>query len=300
MNQVRHRLLGKIRNKILQNITAIPFIRYQEDLGYAAAVKNHMINLPTLPQADQDIVNRLNHEGVVITSLAELGIISTPDILTAAKNIILKIPANISLHKNEFVIHASSQQIMEYPEIFLWGLEDRLLSIAENYIGLPVAYNGVYLRRDLANNIEQGSRLWHIDIEDRKILKIIIYLNDVNEYTGPFQYLTQDLTTEIIKLLKYKSGYIPDIKFKEFVSPKQYNSCTGSLGTVIFAGTGSIFHRGNLPLLSDRLALFFDYSSRRQKNRYYIGNSLPHEDLLILCQNLPEYKKQCILHQEKS
>lgn len=292
-----HRLLGKIRNKILHKITAIPFIRYQEDVGYAAAVKNHIINLPTLPQGDQDIVNKLNHEGVVITSLAELEIISIPDILTAAKNLISKVPTNISAYKNEFVIHASSQDIMEYPEIFFWGLEERLLNIAENYIGLPVAYNGVYLRRDLANNIEQGSRLWHIDIEDRKILKIIIYLNDVNEYTGPFQYLNQDFTSEIIKLLKYTSGYIPDIRLKEFVSEKNYNSCTGSLGTVIFAGTGSIFHRGKLPLLSDRLALFFDYSSRRQKNRYYIGNSLPDEDLLILCQNLPEHKKQCIIHE---
>lgn len=291
------RLLRKMRNKIIRKIDALRFIKYKDHLAYEAAVKNHMSNLPILAQFDQDILGKLQHEGVVITSLGELGITSTPDILKAAKHLISKFSVSISVHKNDSVIHASSPQIMEYPEIFFWGLEERLLNIAENYIGLPVAYNGVYLRQDIANNVEQGSRLWHIDREDRKILKIIIYLNDVNEYTGLFQYLNQDFTSEIIKALKYTSGYIPDLKMREFVSPKNYKSCTGPLGTIIFAATGSIFHRGRLPLLSDRLALFFDYSSRRQKNRYYIANSLPNEDLFILCQNLPEHKKQCIIYQ---
>ncbi|MDB9376231.1 2OG-Fe(II) oxygenase [Nodularia sphaerocarpa] len=288
--------LQKMRNKILKKIDDIPFIRYQEDLAYQAAVKNHIVNLPILAKADLDIVDRIKNEGVVITSLAELGISSTPDILAAAKNLIPQIPPNISGQKNVFVVHATSQQIMEYPEIFLWGLEQRLLNIVENYLGLPVAYNGVYFRRDIANQIEQGSRLWHIDREDRKILKIIIYLNDINEYTGPLQYIPQDLTLEIVKSLKYTSGYIQEQTMREFVSPENYKSCTGSVGTVIFAATGSIFHRGKLPITSDRFAIFFDYSSRRQKKRYYMANSLPSQDLFILSQNLPEHKKHCIYY----
>lgn len=288
--------LQKTRNKILKKIDAIPFIKYQEDLAYQAAVKNHIINLPILAKADLDLVDKINYEGVVITSLEELGIPSTPDILAAAKNLIPKIPPNTSGQKNEFVVHASSQQIMEYPEIFFWGLEQRLLNIVENYLGLPVAYNGVYFRRDVANKIEQGSRLWHIDREDRKILKIIIYLNDINEYTGPLQYIPQDLSLKIVKDLKYTSGYIQEQTMRKFVSPANYKSCTGSIGTVIFAATGSIFHRGKLPIKSDRFAIFFDYSSRRQKKRYYMAKSLPHQDLFILSQNLPEHKKQCIYY----
>ncbi|HYW20818.1 MAG TPA: 2OG-Fe(II) oxygenase [Nodularia sp. (in: cyanobacteria)] len=285
----------KMRNKILKKIDAIPLIRYQDDLAYQAAVKNHIVNLPILAKADLDLVEKIKSEGVVITSLAELAIPSTPDILAAAKNLIPKIPANIFEQKNVYVVHASSQQIMEYPEIFFWGLEQRLLNIVENYLGLPVAYNGVYFRRDIANQIEQGSRLWHIDREDRKILKIIIYLNDINENTGPLQYIPKDLTLEIVKDLKYKSGYIEEKTMREFVSPTNYKSCTGSFGTVIFAATGSIFHRGKLPISSDRFAIFFDYSSRRQKKRYYMANSLPSQDLFMLSQNIPEHKKQCII-----
>ncbi|MDB9342463.1 2OG-Fe(II) oxygenase [Nodularia spumigena CS-586/05] len=288
--------LQKTRNKILKKIDSIPLIKYQNDVAYQTAVKSHIINLPIMTKADQELVEKIKYEGVVITSLEELGIPSTPDILKAAINLKQKLRPNISGQKNGFVVHASYQQIMEYPEIFYWGLEERLLNIVENYLGLPVAYNGLYFRRDIANNIEQGSRLWHIDREDRKILKIIIYLNDINENTGPLQYIPQNLTLEIVKALKYTSGYIQDSKIREFISPENYKSCTGSIGTVIFAATGSIFHRGKLPINSDRFAIFFDYSSRRQKKRYYIANSQAHEDLFILSQNLPEYKKQCLIY----
>jgi hypothetical protein len=91
--------------------------------------------------------------------------------------------------ENEFVVHATNEQMMEYPEIFLWGLEQRLLNIAENYLGLPVAYHGSYFRRDIANQVEKKSRLWHMDSEDRKLFKVIVYLNDINDERGPFQYL---------------------------------------------------------------------------------------------------------------
>ena len=289
-----YKLMQKIRNKMVKKIATIPFIRYQEDLAYQKAVKNHIINLPLLNKADSDILENITEKGVVITSLADLGISSTSNILAAVKKLLPQIPPNIAIQQNEFVVHASSQQLMEYPEIFFWGLEQRLLNIVENYLGLPVAYNGVYFRRDIANKIEQGSRLWHIDREDRKILKIIIYLNDTNEQTGPFQYIPPDLTSEIAKALKYTSGYIQESTMRKFISPENYKSCTGSAGTVIFAATGSIFHRGKVPINSDRFAIFYDYSSRRQKKKYYMANSLPQQDLLMLSKNLPKYKKECI------
>ncbi|MBE9052340.1 2OG-Fe(II) oxygenase [Nostocales cyanobacterium LEGE 11386] len=287
-------VLQKMRNKILREIDAIPFIQYQEELAYQAAVKKHIIHLPVLSKNDLNLVETINHEGVVITSLAELGMPSTLEILKAAKDLMPKIPQKITGHKNEFIVHASSQQIMQYPEIFLWGLEQRLLNIIENYLGLPVAYNGVYFRRDIANQVEQTSRLWHVDKENKKILKIIIYLNDINEDTGPFQYITQTLTSEIAQSLKYTSGYIQSQTMQGVVSPEHYKSCTGPAGTVIFAATGNIFHRGKIPVTADRFAIFFDYSSRRKRKSFYGTNSLSYKDLVLLTKNLPEQKKQCV------
>ncbi len=299
MTKNMYQVLQKMHNKILKNIDAIPLLQHQTDLADYTALENHIPNLPVLSKNDFDLVETIKHEGVVITSLEKLGVPSTPQLLYAAQNLLPKIPQSISGHKNEFTTHATSQQIMEYPEIFLWGLEQRLLNIVENYLGLPVAYHGAYFRRDLTHQVEQGSRLWHIDKEDRKVLKIIVYLNDISEETGPFQYVPLTLTSTIAKTLKYTSGYIRDKNMQELISLENYQSCTGNSGTVIFAATGSIFHRGKQPTASDRFAIFFDYTSRRLRQSFYGNSCLPNADLQLLAQNLSEQQKKCLFWQDK-
>ncbi|MBH8573532.1 2OG-Fe(II) oxygenase [Nostocaceae cyanobacterium CENA369] len=289
-----YKFIQKARNKFIKKIDAIPFIRYQADLAYQTALEKHISQLPAISTSDFDLIEKIKHEGVVITSLEDLKIPSTPKLLQAAENLIPKILSSIAAQKNDFTIHASAQQIMEYPEIFLWGLEQRLLNIVENYLGLPVAYHGAYFRRDIANQVEQGSRLWHIDKEDRKVLKIIVYLNDISEDKGPFQYIPQSLTAKVVQSLKYTSGYIRNQTLQEVISPANYKSCTGDAGTVIFAATSSILHRGKPPVVSERFAIFFDYTSRRQKQLLYCNSSLPHSDLLLLANNLTEKQKECI------
>jgi hypothetical protein len=212
----------------------------------------------------------------------------------SAQYLMQKISEDTFNHSDQIVVHASSEQIMKYPQIFLWGLEQRLLNIVENYICLPVAYQGVYFRRDIANQLEAGSRLWHIDQEDRKILKIIIYLNDVSEDYGPFQYIPKSLTSKISDSLKYTSGYIQDKIMQGVISSEVYKSCTGIAGTVIIAETSNIFHRGKPPINSDRFAIFFDYTSRRYKQTLYGTSTLGYKDLLLLSKNLSETQKKCI------
>ena len=288
------KILLKIRQKILRKIDQHPLTKYQSDCFYQKAIEKNLQNLPPLSPEDIDLVNLVKKEGVVITTLDKLGITSTPDLVQSAQIIMPKISQNILSHSNEITIYASPQQIMEYPKIFLWGLEQRLLNIVENFLGLPVAYQGVYLRRDIANQLEAGSRLWHIDKEDRKILKVIIYLNDVSEDDGPFEYISKSLTSKIAQSLKYTSGYIPDKIMQKFVSSEFYKSCTGISSTVIIADTASIFHRGKPPITSNRFTIFFDYITRRYKQVLYGTSTLSKKDLLVLSQHLSETQKKCI------
>ncbi|MBD2384128.1 2OG-Fe(II) oxygenase [Cylindrospermum sp. FACHB-282] len=287
-------LLQKTQNKILKKIYTIPFLEYQSEIAYQIAAAKHTLNLPVISSTDLDLVERIRQSGVVITSLEELGISSTPQLLQAAKKLMSEIAETVAMSKNEFAIHASSQQIMKYPAVFLWGLEQRLLNIVENFLGLPAAYHGAYFRRDIANKVEKGSRLWHLDKEARKVIKIIVYLHDTSENQGPFQYLPQSLTSKIARSLKYTSGYILDKTMQEIISPANYKSCIGSAGTVIFAATSNIFHRGSIPIASDRFAVFFDYTPRLKNYSFYGSSSLPHTDLLLLAKNLSEKQKRSI------
>ncbi|ARV58957.1 phytanoyl-CoA dioxygenase [Nostocales cyanobacterium HT-58-2] len=292
-------LVTQVRNKILQNLYEVSLIRNPAEFAYQEALAKHMNHLPVLSTTERTIVETLNTEGVVITSLEELSLPSTPQMLQAAKNLMPKIPRVETGDENEFVVHASSQQMMENPEIFLWGLEERLLNIAENYLGLPVAYHGSYFRRDLTNQVERKSRLWHMDSEDRKLFKVIIYLNDIDDYGGPFQYIPLDITSEVVDTLGYKSGYIKDSTMQQAISPASYKSCTGPSGTVVIAGTGSIFHRGKIPVASDRFAIFFDYTSRQPRLPFYCKSSLPIEDLHSLSTKFSEHQKQCVFWRQK-
>jgi hypothetical protein len=289
--------LQKARNKILREVYEISFLRDAAQRNYQVALEKHIANLPVLPANDVNLLDTLKREGVVITSLEALGIPSTPKMLEAAKKLMPEIPKSVSGDKNEFVVHASSQQMVENPEVFLWGLEERLLNIVENYIGLPVAYHGAYFRRDIPNDVQIKSRLWHIDKEDRKVLKVIVYFKDVNDDNGPFEYIPQPLTSTVVEALKYKSGYVRDEIMQQVLSSSNWQSCTGLSGTVIFAATGNIFHRGKVPKTSDRFATFFDYTSRRPLQPFYGDYCLPKHHLELLAQNLSEQQRQCIFWQ---
>ncbi|MBH8566388.1 2OG-Fe(II) oxygenase [Nostoc sp. CENA67] len=293
-----HMVWQKIRRRVIKKINQIPFVQHQADIAYQIAVENHKNYLPTISQDDLKLVEKIKNEGVVITSLDDLGILSSLQLIDSAKNLMVKMAANNSIEKNQFVIHATSPQLMEHPQIFLWGLEQRLLNIVEHYIELPIAYHGAYFRRDIANKLEIGSRLWHIDPEDRKVLKIIVYLNDIGESEGPFQYIPQPLTAKVAQSLKYTYGYIKNSTMQKVISPTHYRSCIGNSGTVVFASTGNIFHRGKPPEASDRYTIFFDYTSRRKQDLNYINFTLPHKDLVLLSQNLSEQQQQCLFWQK--
>jgi hypothetical protein len=287
-------LVTQVRNTILKNLYEVPFVKNPAENEYSTQVKKYAQYLPALLEADHALLETINTEGVAITSLEALSIPSTPQLLAAAKQLMPKIPKMISGNENEYVVHATSQQILEYPEIFLWGLEQRLLNMAENYLGLAVAYHGVFFRRDLSNSVEKKSRLWHIDSDDRKFLKIIVYLNDIDEDGGPFQYLPKPLTLQVARFLGYKYGYIKDRTMQRVISSSLYQSCTGRAGTVVFADTASIFHRGKVPVNSDRFAVFYDYTSRQPKFPFYCQSSMREEDLMQLSSQLSEQQKNYV------
>ncbi|WGV23301.1 2OG-Fe(II) oxygenase [Halotia branconii] len=284
----------KINHRIIQNIYRTPLVSHFSDLTYQALIEKHLNNLPSLPITDLSLVEALKSEKIVVTSLAALSIPSTPQMLKAASSLISEIPESVSGSKHDFTIHATPKQIMEYSEIFLWGLQQRLLNIAENYIGLPVAYHGSYFRRDLANGVQKKSRLWHLDKEDRKVFKIIIYLNDVYDDGGPFQYIPYSFTSAVASSLRYNYEYIQNQTMQQVISPLTWKSCTGISGTVIIADTANIFHRGTVPTASDRFTIFFDYSCRSPKHPFYYQPSLTNEDLAIIATKLSEHQRQCV------
>jgi hypothetical protein len=285
----------KVYHRILSNLYQLPYVQNSAELDYLVSLEKHKTQLPVLSDADQALVETLKDKGFVRTSFTQLLIPSTHQMLKKAQSLMLRIPKSISTDKSEYVVHATSAQIMEHLEIFLWGLEQRLLNIVENYLGLPVAYHGAYFRRDLANNVQHKSRLWHLDKEDRKMLKIIVYLSDVNDDGGPFEYIPKSLTHMVAHTLSYNYGYVQQQTMERVVSPLNWQSCTGPAGTVLLVDTACLFHRGKIPVFGDRFTIFYDYTTRQPKHPFYCKSSLSPEHLVLLASQLGEKQRQCLL-----
>lgn len=230
---------------------------------HEAAMDRHALRLPDLDLLGNRIVETLNHRGVCITALDDLNI---PD---AAKAVDTAWRLGTDFAPRAHALAKAGQQfiivppadIVRNPEIFRLGLHERLLDIAESYIGLPVAYDGAAINYTVADGLEVATRKWHRDREDRRMLKVVIYLHDVDEDGGPFQCIArQDTVRNDIDGYHYEFGEDPMLRKR--LGPDyadDLTSCAGPKGTVVFCDTARFFHRGKPATARDRAALFYSY-----------------------------------------
>ena len=236
------------------------------DFEYYLARWKHSRNLPALEGRDRKILNALKKDGVYVTTLADLGFNSSSELLKAAHHQLSQMENPNNDHLDEKLPQICT--VTGLPEFYAWGVEKRLLNIIENYIGLPIAFHGVHLRIDFNNKHQFGTLLWHSDAEDRRIIKIIIYLNDVEEKTGPFEYIPRSLTSLFswnyfrLYYKLWKSSYmgIDDEQVKPVIPKSAWKSCPGPAGTVIIVDTKNALHHGTVRT-EDRSTLFLCYTA---------------------------------------
>jgi hypothetical protein len=227
---------------------------------------------PELDALDQRIVKNLRQEGVAVTTLEDLAIPGTDQFLQAARALKADleqqptVPARPQDRQHAFshAVPASPVQIAkDYPELFVWGLSDRVLNILEAYVGAPVACQGVNLRRDVIDGQQIGTRFWHVDGEDRHVIKIILYLTDVGAENGPFEYIPK-AKSPAYRRFKAINYQISDQAMAQVVPPSDWQACLGKAGTVIFTDTAKVFHHGRVPQ-SERVAVFWAYTSQHPR-----------------------------------
>ena len=164
-------------------------------------------------------------------------------------------------HIKNWRVGIPSLRKFSHAEILFWGLGERLLDIVENYIGLPLLFHGVDLRRDIADAPLTDARQWHLDIDDDRMIKIIIYLNNVGKAGGPFEYIPRFLTQKIVNSLAYTSGFVSDEAIAKIVSPQQWKTCAAKAGNIVISDPCNVFHRAK-PAKRNRYSITFGYTSR--------------------------------------
>ncbi len=239
---------------------------------YRQACEAHRPNLPILDAVETAIVEQLDHDGICVTSLETLQIPRTAEFLETALQLGERLQQQRSSDPDAYQILASAEDFKGYPLLFEWGLGDRFLKIVESYLGLAVAYDGVSGLLSMANGIEREARAWHCDREDRRMVKVCVYLNDVDETGGPFECMPPHLNEWLGQTVPSRYADITERQMQQWFTAAELAervSCTGPKGTVIFVDTARFFHRGKPPTHCDRQALFFHYFSCRPWHPFF-------------------------------
>ncbi len=142
-----------------------------------------------------------------------------------------------------------------------------MLDLANAYLRLCAKVSYVDLWYSIPQPAEServSSQTWHYDFDDRHLLKAFLYLSDVDESTGPFEYVAGSQpggryhSVRPWEPMGYGrvpeeevAGHVPDEAVRTFTAPK---------GTIVFCNTSGL-HRGGFATGRPRVLATATYCS---------------------------------------
>jgi hypothetical protein len=145
------------------------------------------------------------------------------------------------------------------------GTSPRLLDIANEYLQMwsKLEYIDVWYTPPAGADERKSSQRWHRDFNDRHLLKAFLYLVDVDEETGPFEYVPRSAPGgELDKLWPWRplgENYPPEDEFAKSVDGRSI-AFTAPKGTMIFCNTAG-FHRGGFATGKPRVLATWTWDS---------------------------------------
>lgn len=241
-----------------QAVVQSRLVKPWDDARYEARLAQHANHAPAVSAAQSEVLTELRDSGVAVRT------IDLPaDVLACADGLVDLLRGKPT---SEPCVKASPHELAVDPTLFTYGLSAHLLDIAERHIGLPVRYLGMEAKRELVGPVSNGRhqvvRRWHLDHEDRRMLKVIVYLTDVHPGAGPFGYVERSNTERIRGLIRHHQDVVSDERMQTVVPQDAWHQVTGPRMTAVYVDTGQIFHRVFPPTSAERYSVSFAYSSR--------------------------------------
>jgi hypothetical protein len=178
--------------------------------------------------------------------------------------------------KNDIILrryHVATKGETEKPKLTLdnptlrIGSSDALLDIVNTYRGqntkLYYADNWFTVPYPEADG-RVASQQWHRDPEEEHVVKVFLYLGEVDESTGPFEYVRSSAPGgRYGGLLPWREGEgirPPDELIATETAPEDRVQCTGPPGTLILCDTSG-FHRGGFARTNPRISAVWTFVS---------------------------------------
>lgn len=153
------------------------------------------------------------------------------------------------------------------PALAAFVLNDRILGVVNSYLGLCCRLKYLDIWYNLPVEEEEppiDSERWHRDNEDTKLIKLFLYLTDVDERMGPLTYLRGSQPGgrygDVFPNDPPKGSFPPEGELEKIVPQEQVRACTGEAGTMlIYDACG--FHFGGRTRHRPRILLTATFSS---------------------------------------
>jgi hypothetical protein len=138
-----------------------------------------------------------------------------------------------------------------------FALQRRVLDVANTYFGaFSVLTHCQVWHNFIARGAPSQSQLWHRDPEDRHILKMFLYLSDVDEGAGPFTYArgSHRRPSQLAPhaRLDGQTARSNDAEMAQLVPADRWLTAYGRRGTIVFADTRG-YHKGGFGRKSERV-----------------------------------------------
>jgi len=154
-------------------------------------------------------------------------------------------------------------------------------SIFGSYVHVMLA---VIKRHNVVENAKkESSWIWHYDNHPNEVIKIMIYLNDVDENGAPLEYLV-DAENNSVKVQPSRTGpenwfgkpkwpdsRVPDSLLKEYLEKGcKTKKITGPKGTIVIFSQ-NVLHRANIATSNPRDTLLYQLKPSETKLRPYVN-----------------------------
>src|SRR3989344_1995961 len=220
-------------------------------------------NPPNLNEVQKRIVADLKNNGIAASHLDELfpGEKLLPWLQKYTADLIAAPEKKIGTKKQIFLRYLLDERpklSFENPFVTL-SLNQKILDIVNSYYGTGSKF--YYFTLNVTEPMPKSaaavfSQNWHRDPEDKKVCKMFIYLNDVDEGSGPFTYIPGSQTNgrhgNLFPQRPPTGFYPPAGAVEKRIGEEGIKACLGKAGIVLFVDTAGL-HKGGYATAKERI-----------------------------------------------
>ena len=234
---------------------------------------------PRLDDLQQRLVSDLEREGYSLITFSELfsdeGAWSaieqqTSCFVSETEAALSKDPDALRVREGkEFVVrlHSYGVELASDDPWFRVCASRQMLDIVNTYLGLwsKLEYVDLWYSRPQPGDAGRvSSQRWHRDYNDRRLVKTFLYLVDVDEGAGPFEYVPGSAPGQargdFWPWRPLGQNYPPDNELERRIGSDGARVFTAPKGTLLFCNTAG-FHRGGFATARPRVLATATYSS---------------------------------------